>query len=63
MMTKDSNIKIERLDLDTAQLKKMGGRYIFSALEIQNAGDIGLRLDRVFEHDQSAWKIYLYQVL
>lgn len=63
MMTKDSIIKIERLDIDTAQLKKMGGRYIFSALEIQNAGDIGLRLDRVFEHDQSAWKIYLYQVL
>lgn len=63
MMTKDSDIKIERLDIDTAQLKKMGGRYVFSALEIQNAGDIGLQLSRVFENDQSAWKIYLYQVL
>jgi len=63
MMTKDSNIKIEQLDIDTAQLKKMGGRYVFSALEIQNAEDIGLRLGKIFENDQSAWKIYLYQVL
>ncbi|NLN87148.1 MAG: hypothetical protein GX133_06045, partial [Syntrophomonadaceae bacterium] len=49
--------------IDTDQLRKMGGRYIFSALEIQNAADIGLQLDKAFENDQSAWKIYLYQVL
>lgn len=63
MMTKDSTIKIERLDINTAQLKKMGGRYIFSALEIENARQIGLQLSKVFEDDRSAWKIYLYQVL
>ncbi|MDD4776015.1 MAG: DUF6044 family protein, partial [Syntrophomonas sp.] len=63
MMTKGSGIKIERLDIDTAQLKAMGGRYILSALEIENAGAIGLGLEKVFEHQDSAWKIYLYQVL
>ena len=63
MMTKDSNIKIERLDIDTDQLRKMGGRYIFSALEKQNDADIGLQLDKAFENDESAWKIYVYQVL
>ncbi|MEQ8201771.1 MAG: DUF6044 family protein [Syntrophomonadaceae bacterium] len=63
MMTKESNIKIERLDIDTAQLKKMGGRYVFSALEIQNAADIGLQFCKIFENEQSAWKIYLYRVL
>ncbi len=63
MMTKDSGIKIEKLDIDTAQLKKMGGRYIFSALEIENAADIDLKLLKVFTDDESAWEVYLYEVV
>ncbi len=63
MMEKDSGIKIEQLDIDTAQLKEMGGRYVFSALEVVNAPDIGLKLLKVFDNDDSVWKIYLYQVL
>lgn len=63
MMTKDSDIKIEKLDIDTAQLKKMGGQYVFSALEIENAKDINLKLLKVFTDDQSAWKVYLYQII
>jgi len=63
MMDKNSTIKIEKLDLDTTQLKKMGGQYVFSALEIENAADIHLKFQRVFEDDQSAWKVYLYEVV
>ncbi len=63
MMEKDSTIKIEKLDLDTEQLKKMGGQYVFSVLEIENAADINLKYRKIFEDDQSAWKIYLYEVL
>ena len=63
MMEKDAGIKIEKLDLDTEQLKKMGGQYVFSALEIENAADISLKFRKVFEDNQSAWKIYLYEVL
>lgn len=62
MMTKENNIVIEELTLDSAQLKKMGGRYLFSALDIQNSKDIGLKLLRVFEEPDSAWRIYLYEV-
>lgn len=62
MMTKDHNIVIEELALDSAQLKKMGGRYVFSALEIQNSKYIGLKLLKVFEEPDSAWRIYLYEV-
>lgn len=62
MMTKDNNIVIEELALDSGQLKKMGGRYVFSALEIQNSRAIGLNLLKVFEEPDSAWRIYLYEV-
>lgn len=62
MMTKDHNIVIEELALDSTQLKKMGGHYVFSALEIQNSQDIGLKLLKVFEEPYSAWRIYLYEV-
>lgn len=63
MMTKDHDIVIEQLDLDTAQLKAMGGEYIFSALEICNSQEIHLDLLNVFENDKSAWRIYLYKIL
>lgn len=62
MMTKDNHIVIEELALDSAQLKKMGGRYVFSALEILNSQDIGLNLLQVFEEPGSAWRVYLYEV-
>ncbi|MCX5780358.1 MAG: DUF6044 family protein, partial [Firmicutes bacterium] len=63
MMDKNTTIVIEQLDLDTGQLKRMGGRYIFSALPIVNASTINLKLDQVFSNAHSAWKIYLYEVL
>lgn len=62
MMTKDNDIKIEKLDLDSGQLKKMGGEYVFSALEIQNSQEIHLKLLKIFEDKDSAWRVYLYQV-
>ncbi len=62
MMYKDKNIVIENLDIDTDQLKAMGGKYIFSALEISNSEEQHLELLKVFDNDQSAWKIYLYKV-
>jgi hypothetical protein len=43
--------------------KKMGGSYIFSAVPIENALDNQLILERTFQSELSAWKIYLYKVL
>ncbi len=63
MMKKDAGIRIEKLDINTEQLKSMGGEYILSALPIDNAADIDLELRQVFDDDQSAWRIYLYEVI
>ncbi|WP_235599054.1 DUF6044 family protein, partial [Geobacillus stearothermophilus] len=62
MFTKQSKKRLKNLQLNTEQLKKMGGRYIFSAVPIDNAAENGLVLDRVFTSDESAWTIYLYKV-
>jgi hypothetical protein len=61
MIKKHSKRHINRLQLNTALFKEMGGRYIFSAIPIENAGQNQLILDKVFESKTSAWKIYLYK--
>jgi hypothetical protein len=63
MIKKDSKLHLNHLELNTNVFKKMGGRYIFSALPIDNAKKNQLLLVKVFESRTSAWKIYLYETL
>lgn len=54
----------EHLDLNTSKLYEMGGRYIFSALPIDNAEDMNLVLlrDEPFETETSYYSIWLYGI-
>ncbi len=51
--------------IDTNLLKEMGGKYLLSAVYIENGPDIGLELVREnpFETDDSYYRIYLYEVV
>ena len=60
---KDSTKTIKNLELNTDVLKKMGGQYIISAVPIENADENNLELMDVFNHKDSAWKIYLYHIM
>lgn len=60
---KDSNKQIRHLQLDTQAFKEMGGRFIFSAVEIANAEDNQLRPLGVFDDEHSAWRIYVYEAI
>jgi hypothetical protein len=63
LYTKDSpKRRIERLDVDTAALADLGANYILSAVEIGNAAELGLELQRTFARDDSRWEIFLYAV-
>ncbi|WP_132746927.1 DUF6044 family protein [Scopulibacillus darangshiensis] len=62
MFTKDSNKQIDNLELNIKPFKKMGGEYIFSALPIEHPEKTGLKLEKIFRSDESAWTIYLYKV-
>lgn len=63
MFTKDRQKPIKNLQLNIEQFKKMGGSYIFSAVQIENAGDNQLHLESVFQSQDTPWKIYLYKAL
>ncbi|MGM8364071.1 DUF6044 family protein [Virgibacillus sp. W0181] len=62
MFTKNSNIVIEELAINTDKLYAMGGKYIFSALPIENNKQLDLEFKKTFQTVQSPWRIYLYEV-
>lgn len=63
MFKKNSGETLKNLQLDIEPFKQLGGEYIFSALPIENAAEIKLELENVFESDTAAWKIYLYKAM
>ncbi|MGP7819451.1 DUF6044 family protein [Niallia sp. 01092] len=63
MFKKSSKKRLENLELNIEPFKRMGGKYIFSAVPIDNANENNLTLKKVFESKSSAWKIYLYEAL
>lgn len=62
MNTREKSKAIQNLEINSEALYDMGGRYIFSAVEILNYKDNNLELVDVFENDSSPWKIWLYSV-
>jgi hypothetical protein len=56
-------LKVKNMSLNTAALKELGGEYIFSAVEIVDYKENNLVFERVFENQESPWRIYLYKVL
>ncbi|MGA4720011.1 DUF6044 family protein [Fictibacillus nanhaiensis] len=61
MFKKNSTERLNNLQLNIEPFKKLGGEYIFSALPIDDAEDLGLQLEKIFESDTAAWKIHLYK--
>lgn len=61
LASKDKNLKILNLNFNTQAFKALGGRYVFSGLEIANAPKTGLSLLNVYNTPQSFWKIYVYE--
>ena len=61
--SKNDAEKIRALELDTQALKDMGGKYIFSSVEIVNHQQNNLKFESRFSNVESYWDIYLYRVL
>lgn len=51
---------VDHLELDPDALRELGAAYLLSAVEIRDHPNLGLRLERVFERDDSPWQIFLY---
>jgi len=62
MITKDSKYTINNLQLNIDEFEQMGGKYIFSAVPINNASDNNLIFEKKFTNAKAHWTIYLYKV-
>ncbi|RXJ95878.1 hypothetical protein CRU94_04505 [Arcobacter sp. AHV-9/2010] len=51
------------INLNTKVLQEMEGEYIFSSYPIINIEENNIKLLRKFEDEDSAWDIYLYQII
>lgn len=58
---KNDNKKI-KLDIDTIQLKKMGCKYVISAVDIANDMELSLSLVNCYSTERSYWKIRVYKL-
>lgn len=61
VITKDKSTPIKDLEFNTQAFKEMGGKYIFSAEEIQNYEQNNFELVETFENEKSPWKIWVYR--
>ncbi|WP_240910204.1 DUF6044 family protein [Desulfopila sp. IMCC35008] len=57
-----NEFEISRLDISTQAFREMGGRYIISAVKINEENNPGITLLQIFINPESAWDIYLYGV-
>ncbi len=63
LINKEENRVINHFDINTTALKEMGGKYIFSTVKIGNSDSIDLKFLKYFDHEDSYWGIYLYEIL
>ena len=58
------NLTLEdhKLYMDSPAFKELGGTYIFSRIEVENADELGLRLKGVYSHEASPYRIYVYTI-
>lgn len=63
MCGQSRSTKINDLSIDTVVLKKMGGDYVLSAVEITNYDKLNLHYEKFFYDKDSFWEIYLYKVI
>jgi len=63
LYTKDENVTIHNLQLNITALHEMNCTFVLSSVNIANHVDSGLQLVDIYEQADSAWRIFLYEVL
>lgn len=56
------NVEDKRLLIDTKSMKALGGKYIFSRIEISNAAEIKASLVGKYESNESPYTIWVYEI-
>lgn len=53
---------VRQLELNTQAIRRLGGDYILSGVEIKNYEDLHLEFEKYFRDDAAYWEVYLYKV-
>lgn len=61
-VNKSISAPISNFEINNEEFKSLGGKYLFSTVEIRNYEKIGFKFRGVFEDNQSPWKVYLYEI-
>lgn len=59
--TKSFTVTDQDIYIDAQAFEELGGRYIFSRIELTNTQEAGLRLVSTYESEESPYVIYLYE--
>lgn len=59
---KSYEVSDKKLYIDTEAFRILGGRYIFSRIELDNADELGINQVGVYFHEGLPYTIYLYEV-
>lgn len=61
-MKTEKNVQINHLAINTDQLRSMGGKYIFSAVPINNYHELKLNFEKMFTDNISLYNVYVYSL-
>jgi Protein of unknown function (DUF6044) len=59
---KDAGKVVKNLDLNFAQMREMGGKYIIAGVPIENHDAIGLHFVQSFSSPESFYELFLYEI-
>lgn len=59
---RNDNITVQDIYIDIDAFKSLGGRYIFSRIELTNQEEAGLNQIGIYTHEKSPYTLYVYQV-
>ena len=58
-----NTITLKNLDFNTQAMKDLGAKYIISAVKIDIQTDPEYKFLKKFQDEESAWDIYLYEII
>lgn len=63
LLPKETDIEKSELYIDSEVFKEMGGRYVFSRVEITNSSDCNLKFIGMWDdQENSPYKVYVYEI-
>lgn len=63
LIPKDSGLSVHDLAIDTQSLRALGGRYVLSAVPLENAQECGLEFLKRFDSSDAFYSLYLYRLV